>query len=176
LTVGELKVGQEAAELSLRSGTPPITIANDRLTLPEMTLDLSASGLRASLVTHGEVRRLSNAPQLDVEVRIPPTDMSVFSGLLPRVERAGGTLEAKVKVTGSPTAPLLTGGAKIEKGELSIRGIPALFSDMHADVSIAGGEVRLVRASANVGGGTLTITGHAPLDGFALGDATASII
>lgn len=177
LTISELKVGQEAAELSLRSGTPPITIADNRLALPEIALDLSAtSGLRASLITRGEIRRLSDAPQLDIDVRIPPTDLSALSGLLPRVERANGKLEAKVKLTGAPDAPLMTGGAKLENGELSLRGLPVLLSEMNADVSISGGEVRLVRATANVGGGTLAITGNAPLHGFELGDATASIL
>lgn len=177
LKIDELSVGSSELQLALRSGAPLITIGDNRLNLPEIALDLSSrTGLRASLLAVGEVKSLADDPDLDISIGIPTTDLAALSGLLPRVDRASGKLEAKVKVTGSPTAPLLSGGAHLEDGELSVRGMPALLSDVNADIVIGGGEVRLSRAVANLGGGSVSMTGNAPLHGFELGDVTASII
>jgi len=78
-------------------------------------------------------------------------------------------------VTGRVAAPSYSGEAHLKKGELAFRGVPMPLSDMNVDLAIGGGEVRVVRGTGFVGGGTVSIAGHAPIHGFRLGDVSGSI-
>lgn len=176
LTLTELSASSPSGKVALRRGTAPIVIASDELTVPEIALEFAAAtGLKGSFLLGGLVHHATTHPELDLSLRVPPTDLSALATLLPKVDRASGSFEAELAITGKASAPLVAGGAHLKKGELSVRGLPALLSDVNVDVTVGGGELRIERATASVGGGTLSVTGTAPLRGLDLGDATASI-
>ena len=67
------------------------------------------------------------------------------------------------------------GSAELQKGELALKGVPVALGDMTVDVDITGGDVRLKKAFARVGGGTVQATGRLPLRGPEAGSFLANI-
>jgi translocation and assembly module TamB len=49
------------------------------------------------------------------------------------------------------------------------------LSDVNVDLAIGGGEVRVVRGTGTVGGGTVSVAGRAPIHGFRLGDVSGTV-
>jgi hypothetical protein len=112
---------------------------------------------------------------MNLSATIAPFDVSAIAAAFPRVERAGGTLEASLSLKGSLAAPVYTGEAHLRKGELSVRGFPMPLNDANVDVAVGGDEIRVLRGTAHLGGGSVTIAGRAPIHGFRVGDVTAQI-
>jgi translocation and assembly module TamB len=121
------------------------------------------------------MKHLSSSPEVNLSARVAPIELSSFTSLLPRVERASGKLEANLNATGKAASPIYTGEAHLKKGEIAFRGFPMPLSDLNLDIAIGGGEVRVVRGSGAVGGGTISIGGRAPIQGFKLGDVSGVV-
>jgi translocation and assembly module TamB len=96
-------------------------------------------------------------------------------GVIPRAERAEGTLSGQLEVEGPLFAPRFAGGFDLERGELSIRGLPLPVTDIGVQLRISGNELKIEKASAKVGSGTLQVSGGAPLLGMNLGAARFAI-
>jgi translocation and assembly module TamB len=176
LNLAALDVRSSAGRLALKSAAPVISIGDDRLALPPLDFEFSASGgLRAKVAIAGEMKHLSTSPEMNLSARVAPIELSSLASLFPRVDRASGTLEANLNVTGRMAAPVYVGEAHLKKGEVTFRGFPMPLSDVNVDLAIGGGEVRVVRSTATVGGGTVSIAGRAPINGFRLGDVTSIV-
>jgi translocation and assembly module TamB len=98
-------------------------------------------------------------------VGVEPLDLARISADIPAVERAGGTLSASMSVTGPLMAPSLTGKAAVSHGELKLKAFPVSIGDLEIELDTDGGDLRLKRASARFGGGTVKATGRMPLRG-----------
>ena len=150
----------------------PIAIAARKLSVPKAALSVTTPrGVRATFDLAGAVDRLGPAAQLDASVDMRPTPLSSLVGLLPRVERAQGTLSSHFQLQGALNAPRISGGVDIDNGELLLRGLPLPISDIDVHVGVEGGELKVGHGSARLGSGTLALSGGAPLRGFELGEA-----
>ena len=171
-----LDLHTDSGKLELKSAPPLLTIGDDRLSLPPIDFEFSAgNGFHALVTTSGEMRRLSTSPEVNVSAKIAPMNLSSLASLVPRVERASGTLDASLNVTGKLAAPAYAGEAHLRDGELALRGLPMPLSQMNVDHAIGDGEVRVIHGSSNVGGGTISIGGHAPIRGFKLGEVSGFV-
>ena len=75
-----------------------------------------------------------------------------------------------------PVAQLkYAGEAHLRKGELAIKATPISLDDVNVDLDIAGGDLRVTRASAKLGGGTIEATGRMPLRGRDAGSAKVTL-
>ncbi len=84
-------------------------------------------------------------------------------------------LSGQLEVSGPLFAPRFAGGFDLDHGELAIHGLPLPVSDIQMALRIDGNELRIERASAKVGAGTLQVSGGAPLLGMNLGAARFAI-
>jgi translocation and assembly module TamB len=176
LKLEELRLQSASGALALQKGSPPITIGDDRFVLPPLDWEFRAgNGLKGSVKMTGEIQKLSAGGEMNLSATIAPFDVSAIAAIFPRVERAGGTLEANLWLKGSLAAPLYAGEAHLRKGELSVRGFPMPISDANVDVAVGGDEIRVLRGTAHLGGGSVTIAGRAPIHGFRVGDVSAQI-
>ncbi|MFT3765524.1 MAG: translocation/assembly module TamB domain-containing protein [Minicystis sp.] len=176
LVLDSLDLERAGARLRLLSKTSRIELANDALDVPELKLEVrSASGLSATVAAGGKVAHAMTAPDVDFGVRVEPMDLGRLSADIPSVERAAGTLSANLRVQGTPATLRYSGAATLRKGELALKGVPVALADAEVDVDIGGGEARLKRAVARVGGGTVEVTGRVPLRGPEAGAFVASI-
>lgn len=163
-----------SARLSEPSG--PIVLRGNDLDVPDLRVSgRTKSGLVANVVAGGKIRHVVGAPELDVGVRVEPLDLSRLSADVPDVARAGGTVDASLRVTGPPKAPRYAGAAHVRKGEFAFVGSPLSLDGIDVDVEVGDGEVRVSRAKANIGSGTISATGRMPVHGLELGTAQATI-
>lgn len=177
-TIGlfDFHLDQGSRTIALDDATDKITLADDTLTLPELKMVLKdKSGLSVAFAAVGKVSELFEAPNIDGSMRIAPFDLAKLKGDIDGVERIAGTLSGSLAVKGPIRAPRYTGEIKLRGGELGLTGSPLGLDDASVDVAIGGGELRVVHASANVGSGTLDVTGRVPLIGLGFGTATANV-
>jgi autotransporter translocation and assembly factor TamB len=134
---------------------------NGVLTLEQAELSGTAGTARAS----GGV---DSAGRLDVKV---DARMSLAALLAPvtDVEGAAGTVAVQAHVTGTPAEPSIRGDGVLTGGRIAIRGFPTPLRDITARIAATPGALRLIDASAALGGGSLRAAGEAAVAGRALG-------
>ncbi|AUX20616.1 hypothetical protein SOCEGT47_010880 [Sorangium cellulosum] len=172
LAIAELELERQGKQLRLASPSGPIRLADNAVTLPELRFEGAASGLSARFTASGAVKKALTAPDLDVALRLSPTDVSQVSADM----RARGKVEAAVQVTGPLSGLRYTGSATLKEGEIDLVGLPVSLDDVEAEIELGGDMVRLTRAEATVGSGRVTASGRMPVRGLSLGTATASIL
>jgi translocation and assembly module TamB len=176
LALTRLSLERDGSSVRLVSPSGPIALARDELTVPELRIQTRGrAGLTATFVVGGAVHRAMSSPDLDLSARVDPIDLSKLSADIAGVERASGTVGGSVKIAGPASALRYTGAAHVQKGELTLKGLPVALEDVNVDVDIGGGEARIRKAAARVGGGTVEITGRMPLRGPDAGAVSANL-
>lgn len=176
LELTELSLERSGARIELEPGADPITLEGRRLGFPELTLAVrTPSGQRAVFDVHGSVARLGAGSDVDAKLVLRPMELSTLASFIPRAERASGTLKGDLHVTGPAARVAYQGGFRLENGEISVRGLPSSISDLEVAIAVDSGELRITRAFAKVGSGTISVQGSAPLRGFSLGAARAVV-
>ena len=166
LALDAFELERDGARLRLLGSTGRVELAGDELEVPDLKIEgRLASGLTLTVVAGGSVRHAVTAPDLDVGVRLEPTNLARLSADIPAVSRAAGTLELRLRILGPLDALRSSGEATLRNGELALKGAPVALSDANVDVEIGGGEARIKKATARVGGGTVEMTGRMPLRG-----------
>lgn len=162
--------------LNLEQETNRLWLVDDELTVPDIRLGLSSSGgARVDVTVGGEISHLATAPDLAVEMRIDPVRLERLAADVEGIESVGGELAAKLAVRGPIAKPAYSGLASLRDGSVRFTGSPLGLDDVDVDVIVESGEVRVVRGSAQVGGGTVAVTGRLPLEGLGFGTATAEV-
>lgn len=176
LALTALQAQSSNGSVRLREGTPPITVRNDELYVPGILLDFqSPQGITGTFLAGGTVHHVTRDPELDLRAQLLPTDLSSLANMVPRVQRARGIVEASLAVSGKLDAPRYQGQASLREGSLALTGFPVPIEDVDVLVRIGQRQIRLERASARVGGGTVTATGTLPVEGLDFGTASAVI-
>ena len=172
----ELYVGRNGFRIDLLPGSDPIVLADGKLEVPALAMSATTPGGQKGVFdVRATIAELGGTPNVDARLAVRPADLSAFAGLIPRAERASGKIRGQLAVRGPVGSLRYTGGVELVNGELAVRGMPTPLSKMNVAVAIDGDEVRIIHGSAKVGGGTLNISGSAPLLGYTVGDARAVI-
>jgi translocation and assembly module TamB len=162
--------------LRVPPGAAPFTLNGGRLDIPAMALEVGTPrGQSVSFDVTAKLDKLGQGTQIDASFGLRPLPLATVLGMVPRVERADGTLSGKLRLQGSLSAPHYEGGFELNKGEVALHGLSTPLSDISLALSIDGSEINIVRGSARLGSGTLSIRGGAPLRGFELGAANIAI-
>ena len=170
----ELSVKAAGGTVSLRTrgqAKTLLVVDHDRVRIPTMTFDLAAAGgFNGSFAVKGQVDALTHGGQLGVVAELAPIDLSMLSGLVPKVDRAAGMLGGQLRATGSFGAPNLDGKVTLHGGDFTINGLPSAISDVELVVAADTRAIRIDRATAHFAGGDVTASGQIPLKGLAFGD------
>jgi translocation and assembly module TamB len=168
-----MEVARGGQKLSLRTsqGPPPaITVDADAVHVPAMTFDLEApNGLRGAVTVQGAVNKISRSPELAIDASIAPIDLGVLVGVVPKLDRAQGTLDGSLHLGGSASSPDVDGKVHVRGGDFSVHGVPSSIQNVEVDVQADASEIRITRGSAKFAGGTLTLSGRVPLKGLSMG-------
>jgi autotransporter translocation and assembly factor TamB len=97
------------------------------------------------------------------------TQLAFLASLRPEVEEASGTLDVTATVTGTTAAPVISGAGTVRGGSLRVRGYADPLRDIEAELTASRTGLRLTKAQAALGGGTITATGEAALTDGGLG-------
>jgi translocation and assembly module TamB len=176
LSLSDWSISRRGYHIELASGSQPIVFEDGRFALPGIGFTATTPrGQRVTFDAQGSILNISTFPRIDAKLTLRPMPLASLLGVIPRAERAEGTLSGELEVKGPLFAPRFSGGFDLERGEVTIRGLPLPVSDIELQVRIAGNELRIDKASAKVGSGTLQVSGGAPLVGMNLGPARFAI-
>jgi len=176
LSLSEWTLNRQGYHVELASGSHPILFQKGRFSLPGVGFTATTPrGQRVTFDAQGSIYNVATFPQINAKLTLRPMQLDSLLGVIPRAERAEGTLSGQLEVQGPLFAPRLAGGFDLERGELSIRGLPLPVSGIEIALRISGNELRIEKATAKVGSGTLQVTGGAPLLGMQLGAARFAI-
>ncbi len=171
-----LSIDDEGKQLVLKPTGTPIVLAGNKVTLPPLELDLSATGGVSGAVTiQGSARDPFGDPSLDMRADLAPVDLSVLAGVVPKLDRATGSLSGSAKITGRAADPLVEGDAKIRASELLVRGLPSPVNDVEIDVRADASEIKVSRGVAKFAGGTLAIGGRVPIRNLGFGNVELTL-
>ncbi len=176
LALSEVDLMRRGYHVELASGSHAIVFENGRFSLPGVGFTATTPrGQRVTFDAQGAIFNTATYPQINAKLTLRPMQLASLVGVIPRAERADGVLSGQLAVVGPLFAPRFAGGFDLEHGELSIRGLPLPVSDINVALRIDGNELRVEKATAKVGAGTLQMTGGAPLLGLNLGAARFAI-
>lgn len=176
LTITDLRTEYQGYRLRVPPGASPLSLSAGKLDLPGLELEVSTPrGQTASFHVSGKVDKLGQNAEVDATFGLKPLPLATVLGMVPRVERAEGTLGGKLRLFGPLAAPRYQGGFELNEGEVALHGLSTPISDISLALSVDGSEINIVRGSARLGSGSLAIKGGAPLRGFQVGDASVAI-
>jgi translocation and assembly module TamB len=176
LQISDFRAEYGGYKLRVPAGAAPIALSGGKLELPGLSLEVSTPrGQTASFAVSGKVDKLGQSPELDATFALKPLPLATVLGMVPRVERAEGTLSGRLRLYGPLAAPRYQGGFELNGGEVALHGLSTPLSDIALALSVDGSEVNIVRGNARLGSGSIALRGGAPLRGFELGDASVAI-
>ncbi len=159
-----LTVSRGAERVVLRPTSDVIALDEDAVTIPPLVFDLQAGrGLKGAVTLRGSVAHATREPELAVGMDLSPIDLGLLVGVVPKLERASGTLQGSLNLTGRVRAPVVNGNIRVAGGELSIKGLPSIVSDLNVDLRAGADELRIAQATAKFAGGTIALHGAVPL-------------
>jgi translocation and assembly module TamB len=173
--ITHLDVGRGGLGAEVLAGAKPITLADGKLGIPALALAVHLpSGQQSVFDVRGSVSDLGTSPVVDAALTLRPFDLGRLSGTWPRLQTVKGKLAGGLQVTGPISRLSYKGGFDLDDGELQLRGFTPI-TDVKVSLSVDSDELRVTRASARVGSGSLDVSGSAPLRGFQLGALTGAI-
>lgn len=176
LVLSKLLLSRSGRAVELAETSGAIELKGNELTVPDLQLKAkTSSGLSGTFFAGGTVHRVMTSPDLDLGVRVERVELAKISADIKQVARASGVADATLRVTGPPSSPRYSGAAHIRGGELDIKDPRLSLEAITVDVEIGDGDVKVTRATANVGGGTVAVTARLPVRGLEFGTATATI-
>lgn len=155
---------------------PVIALADDEVTLPPLTFDLSApNGFKGALAVKGAVRKATRGAELALDAELSPIDLGILVGIIPRMTHAQGSLAGSVKIGGKLKQPEFDGQLRVRGGEFGFKGLPGNVTEVEIDVVADENEARVTRAQGHFLGGDLGLTARMPLKGGQLGIGEATL-
>jgi translocation and assembly module TamB len=172
LALSQLRLERSGYRAELLPGSEPFALATRKLSVPKAAFTVTTPRqVSATLDIAATLDRLGGAPTVDATLDMRPTPLAGLVGLMPRVERAEGSLFGHFRLLGALANPRVNGNLGIDRGELSVHGLPTSISNIDLALGIDGSELTISRGSARLGSGSVQLSGGAPLNGLALGEA-----
>jgi translocation and assembly module TamB len=160
--------------LALQTLGATVGVSLDTLTLPPLVFRLSSpNGLSGTCTVNGSVSTVFKEPVVSVTADLAPIDLGVLVGVVPKLERSVGTISGSLAAKGKLGALDVDGKLQVRGAEFAMHGWPSDVTDMNVDVVVDSNEARIAHGAAKFAGGTVVVTGSAPIRGSSLGAANA---
>jgi translocation and assembly module TamB len=177
VTPTRLVASRGGQTLELQTLGAAVTLSDDTLRTPPLVFQLrSPGGLQGTCTVEGSVRSPFRDPDLSLSANLAPIDLGVLVGVVPSLERSAGTLSGSLAAKGKLSALDVEGKVLVRGGEFAVHGWPSDVTNMDVDVLVDANEARIAHGTARFAGGTLSVTGSAPIRGSTFGTANASIV
>ena len=116
-------------ELATGDGSIAFDIENNRLLSGALVLPLSGTGEIYGNFVIEDIGDATASP-IRGEVHLDIAEIAILSQLLPQIDSAGGRLVTNARVSGTVSAPLMTGDLRIEDGSLEYSPIGLRLADV----------------------------------------------
>ncbi|HXN31367.1 MAG TPA: translocation/assembly module TamB domain-containing protein, partial [Polyangiaceae bacterium] len=139
-----------------------------------VTLD-TPDGFRGGFVVTGSVTRATTDPTLALDARLEPVDLAVLQRIVPKIDRASGTIVGGVRLTGKAASPTIAGELHATGDAIDVHGLPGAVTDVRVDAQATATELSFSGAG-KLAGGTIALHGAMPLRGLALGPLDSHVV
>jgi translocation and assembly module TamB len=112
---------------------------------------------------------LNRKLEVDAHLTMHETPLAALTSPFDDIQDAGGTVSLRVDVDGTLLAPRYKGYAAIEKGKIQLRELKSPITDLELRIDASERGVQVSKGRASLGGGTLNLTGSAPITPAGLG-------
>jgi translocation and assembly module TamB len=171
-----VSLGRESSGIRLRSGGARIALGDGAVRIPQIDFDVEGrSGRLGTATIRGVVSSLAHSPRVEAEADLPGVDASLLAGLVPDLQRVRGTISGSVRVVGPIDDPAWGGQLHARVDAAAVRWIPSEVRDLVVDVVVEPHLLRITRADAKLGDGTVAVEGRVPLLGLVPGLANLSL-
>ncbi len=176
LTMRELDATQAGVHAQLVSDSSMIKVSDRSLDLSGLGLAVTTPGGQSGVFdVRGHLGDLGRDPTVEAELTLRPTDLSAFTQLIPKAERAQGRVNGTLSVRGRLSQPNVRGGLSIANGEVELEGLKSPLTDLNVQVQVDPTQIQVVEGTARMGSGKLRLTGRAPIQGTSIGTARADL-
>jgi translocation and assembly module TamB len=174
--LGPTVVSRGGQKLTLQPPREPLALADDTVTTPplEVTLD-TPDGFRGGFVVTGSVAKVTTDPTLALDARLEPVDLAVLQRIVPKIDRASGTVLGNIHVTGRAASPTVAGLLHATGDAIDVHGLPTAITDIRLDVRATASELSLSGAG-KFAGGTVVLEGEMPIRGLELGTLDSHVV
>ena len=156
----------------LRPNGSPFVLAGDAITVPMLAFDVGNPGQQPGVATaHASIASLSQSPELDAALAIPPMPLQALVGLVPDLQRAKGTFDLALTAKGPIDAPTLGGWLRASATAATVGWIPSELHDVDIAVAVSPHALTIGHARARLGHGTVDVTGSLTMHGLVPGSA-----
>jgi translocation and assembly module TamB len=159
-----------------------VQLASPRARLALRAGELTSEGLAWAVETPGGQRgvfdlnlKINRSKQVDAALALRDTNLGALAPLLPGVERAEGTLRARVTAQGPWDALRWGGSMEVVGGRLLVSRLDSPIEELELALGLDAAGLTIRKGSARLGGGTLRLSGTAPLVGTELGRVTLGL-
>jgi translocation and assembly module TamB len=174
--LGPTVVSRGGQKLTLQPPHDPLVLGDDTFTTPPLAVTLDTpDGFRGGFVLTGSVTKVTTDPTLALEARLNPVDLAVLQHVVPRIDRASGTVVGEVRVTGKSTSPTIAGELHATGAALEVHGLPNAITEVRVDVRATSTDLSVL-GSGKFAGGTVTFDGSMPIRGLELGTLHSRVI
>ncbi len=174
--LGPTVVSRGGQKLTLQPPRDSLVLADDTLTMPPLHVTLDTpDGFRGGFVVTGSVTRATTDPTLALDGQLEPVDLAVLQRIVPRIDRASGTVVGTVRVTGRAASPTIAGELHATGDALDVHGLPGAITGVRLDAHATATELSFTGAG-RFAGGTIVLHGAAPLRGLAIGALDAHVV
>lgn len=171
-----LWIEQDGKRLSLKPTSSLLVLGKGELVVQPLEIELSTTqGLSGSIGLQGKIARLDGDPTLDVDAVLRPVDLGLLVGVVPKLDRAAGTLAGAVHVRGRAADPDIEGAVLVRGGEFAVHGWPSVISGVEIDLKAGRQELSVTRGVAKFASGTLSVQGRVPLRNLDFGELDATV-
>ncbi len=174
LLVTGATLGAEGYSLALVPKEARIALARGDVQTQGFAFEVTAPGGQHGIVDLGGT--VSGGRTIDASLVLRDTDLAALASLLPGVERAEGKLKARFDVQGPVRDPRYQGLLEVHGGKLFLEQLDTPVDALELEVALDSSALTVRRGTARLGGGTLELSGSAPLVGRDLGRLTGRFI
>jgi len=154
------------ADVTFDKAAADVTLADDMLTLRSFSAEqdmykLTAAGNIPMDVFRAKANRRNPDAQMNIRADFNHASLAVL-GAHPRVDWGVGNTKGQLDITGTLEDPQLYGNLEVADGCLKLKDIYTLIDKINMNVVFQGSQVRIERAAAVLGKGT--VEGHGTYD------------
>jgi translocation and assembly module TamB len=176
LFLGPTVVSRGRQKLTLEPPRDPLALADDTLTVPPLKVTLDTpDGFRGGFAVTGTVAKATTDPTLALDARLEPVDLAVLQRIVPKIDRASGTVVGNVRLTGRAAAPTLAGELHATAEAIDVHGLPGAITDLRLDARATSTELAF-SGTGSFAGGAIELHGTMPLRGLELGTLDSHVV
>jgi translocation and assembly module TamB len=172
LELSRFGVNYNGFRAALTGGRAQLVFRRGTLEIPALALAVTTpGGQRAIVDSHGVLSGPLDDARLDLVVGLRKTDLSSLVGDIPGATKVTGSLEGGLHLHGRLHSPEYDGRLELRDGSLALGDLDATMSDIQLVLKLDEEQLTIARGTALLGGGTLKLSGGAPLRGLSMGTA-----